>query len=62
MIFVVMALSLVVLLLWSVVVTPRVIRRTGPRVWIWWACWLVVGGLAAPALFATGFEALGWWQ
>lgn len=62
MIFLVMAMALLMLLLWSLVSTPRVIRYTSPRVWIWWACWLIVGGVTMQALLAQGLEAMGWWR
>lgn len=60
MIFLVMALALFVLLLWSLVSVPRVVRHTSPWVRIWFACWLIVAGVAFPALLATGFESMGW--
>lgn len=60
MIFLVMGAALAVLLLWSVASAPRVIRRTSPRVWVWWACWLVVGSVIAQALIAQGREITGW--
>lgn len=57
MIFLVMGAALTVLMLWSIVSTPRVIRRFGnPRVWLWWACWLVVGAMSALALLSQGLE------
>lgn len=61
MIFLVMGAALSVLGMWSLVATPRVIRRfPNPRIWLWWACWLMVAGAASPALIAQGFEAMGW--
>lgn len=52
-----MGIALTVLMLWSIVATPRVIRRFGnPRVWLWWACWLCAGSLFSVALLAQGWE------
>jgi hypothetical protein len=59
-IFLVMGAALSVLMLWSIACTARVVRRSSPRVWIWWACWLVVGAVASQALLAQGLEAMGW--
>lgn len=56
MIFLVMGIALAVLMLWSIVSTPRVVRRTGPRGWIWWAVWLCVSALFSFALLAQGWE------
>lgn len=57
MIFLVMGASIGVLVLWSIASTPRVIRRfSNPRVWLWWACWLVVGTLFTLALLSQGLE------
>jgi hypothetical protein len=58
-IFLVMGIALAVLVLWSVASTPRVIRRTCPRTWIWWACWLTIGSTIAQALIAQGREMTG---
>lgn len=58
--FLVMGAALTVLMLWSVVTTPRVIRRTGPRVWLWWACWLCLSAIASQALIREGLQAMGW--
>lgn len=56
-----MGTALGVLTLWSIVSTPRVVRRFGnPRIWLWWACWLTVGVVASQALLAEGLEAMGW--
>lgn len=62
MIFLMMAVALFVLLLWSLASTPRVIRHTTPRMWIWWACWLCIAALSSTALLAQGFEEMGWGQ
>jgi hypothetical protein len=61
-IFLLMGLGVLVLTLWSVVSTPRVVARTCPRVWLWWAAWLCVGAIGSSALIREGFEAMGWWQ
>lgn len=61
MIFLVMGAALTVLVLWSIVSTPRVVRRfCNPRIWLWWVCWLVVGAVASQALLAEGLEVMGW--
>lgn len=52
-----MGLALIVLELWSIVSTPRVIRRfPNPRVWMWWACWLVCGSMFALGALRQGLE------
>lgn len=56
MIFLVMGIALAVLVLWSIVSTPRVIRRTGPRMWAWWAYWICVGSVSSMALLRQGWE------
>lgn len=57
MLFLLIGLAFAVLVLWSVASTPRVIRRFGnPRVWLWWACWLVAGAMIALASFEQGWE------
>ncbi len=54
--FLVMGLALAVLLLWSLVVTPKVVRRGGSRLWLTWIGWLLFAALSAQALLAEGFQ------
>ncbi len=48
-------LALLVLLFWSLVVTPKVIRR-GVRMTLVWIAWLLIAALATQALLAEGLE------
>lgn len=62
MIFLLMGVLLLVLVTWSITRSRRVAKHPNPRLWAYYAAWLIFGSIGAHALIREGFETMGWWS
>lgn len=60
--YLLMGFALLALVAWSVTRARRVAKHPNPRLWAYYAMWLVFGSVFAHASLREGFETLGWWS